>query len=338
MKNNVFPTLEKFKEYVEDDKGIKFTSSNNSILKYIVNYFAEKDFTRDNFKLLIKELIIVKKFKKDTVKRYIIVGKKITEYLHSDILLGYNGPRIENPEPSGTLGDLISDEEMEGICNCDLPRKKLSPQQERLKNIQFKAIFTLMRFTGISPEDLSRLTWDMDKVTHFEFSRIKTGEPVIAPIVPQLRALLDLLPRTPGNFVFLSPTGTKYGKSGQAFRDEIKKRCTVLGINKWVTNLSFRYSMITWCYINAGETHIPKLTKITGHTMNTAVKHYAKFNINVLMDALYATHPGLRQSQSIDSIKRVIISLISKLVDMSKFEIKLEITPKKENKRIIHLS
>jgi len=52
------------------------------------------------------------------------------------------------------------------------------------------------RFTGLRQGDCIAITWDADKGTHLDWVTSKTGKRVMVPILPELRELLDALPRT----------------------------------------------------------------------------------------------------------------------------------------------
>lgn len=60
----------------------------------------------------------------------------------------------------------------------------------------FCAAVDIACMTGLRRADLVRITWSADKGSHLEWTTQKTGAPVLIPILPQLRAVLDSLPRT----------------------------------------------------------------------------------------------------------------------------------------------
>ncbi len=330
-----FPPKDEFFLYLSEERAIQVDSSIRSIYHLIVHFFQDKPFIKENIRLFLNKLrttheLTVHELKNSTINKYIRVIRLIAGYLGIHELESFKGYRLmENDiEP---LGDLLSDKEMKDICHINIPRERMN----RENNLRFRAALTLMRFSGMPPVDLCNLTWDMDKQTHFEYFRQKTGKHMIIPIVSEVRHLLDKMERRSHNYVF----GSLHGRmKGQSLRDEMKERAAVLGIKKHVTPYSFRYSMITWCYVNGGEGMIPKIARISGHTVNTAMKHYVKFDVQVLVDALYATHPGLVKKAPIDVIKRTVVKLIDNLVDRNKYEIDLTISPKRPNIRTIHLS
>jgi len=325
----MFPSEAEFEQYIELERERQLTSSNRSNFRYISSFFKNRKFTKENVLLLKKELL--ETHKRSTVKKYIEVIKLIGLYMGVDFTKDLICRTDGDVQP---MGELITDDEMKQIAQTDLPRFKSRYDPQEI-NLKYKTAFSLLRFYGIPPVDLCNLKWWHDKGTHFMIKRSKTKKTMTIPIIEEVRKLLDLLPRHEHGYIF----GSDQGRMKEATLNlELKKRCQYLGMKKNITCYSFRHSMITWCYIEGGEGMLPKLSKITGHDMNTAVKHYTQFDVKALSDALYATHPALKQTQSIDTIKRVIINLIHKLIDMSKYEVHLEITPKDDDKRTIHLS
>lgn len=325
-----FPTEKEFIRFLEVERERKCTSSNLSNFRFIASYFVEREFNKENVLLLKEELMLT--LKHSTVKKYIEIVKLIGLYLNApftkDLVVRIRGDATPK-------GEFIFDSEMQKIAECDLPRSRFSRYDADDINIRYKAVLTLMRFSGIPPVDLCNLQFKHDKGTHFDFKRAKNDKRMVIPIVPEVRSLIDSLTRYKHDYVFGSEQGRLKENS---INYEIKRRCQKLSIKKHVTAYSFRHSMITLCYIEGGESMLPKLSKITGHDMNTAVKHYTHFNIDVLTDALYATHPGLKKTQDIDSIKRILMNLLQKLIDTSQFEITLNIRPKDKDNRTITLS
>lgn len=330
---NKIPSWDKFTSYIIDDRGRSINSSLKSNFNAITAYFADKEFNRENFRKFISSLRTTTNFKASNIRKYITTGRLITWCMGLHFLDDYKGAKMDSD--TTPLGDLITDDQMKKIAEFGRPMPYIGQKEVESINIKYKCAFTLMRFSGIPPADLCNLEWSHDKGTHFEIHRQKTGKIMLIPIIPQVRTLLDIIPHINSRYVF----GSKQGRmKPSTLNDELKKRTALLGLKKHITCYSFRYSMITWCYINSTENTLAKLAKITGHTMNTAHAVYVKYNIKDLTDALYATHPGLIQHQTIDVVKRLAIEFLSKFIDLSAYQIHIEITPKNKDERIIHLS
>lgn len=324
---------------LEYEYQVKFSTSEKSKFLFIVDYFRDKPFTRQNFRMMLHQLRTGeigktgKPLNVMTLNKYILTGGYIDKHLRLHELVDY--PTFKRDKAAEPKGDLLTDQEMKQIAECYVKRGRRLSERDRASNIMFSTAIHLMRYTGMPPDDLVNLRWSNDKITHFDVFRNKTRLDRIVPIVPDVRRGLDEMTRYKHGFVFAFPHGQM---AEQTLRLEIQRRAKKLGIQKWVTCYSFRYSMVTWTYINAEENTLSMLSKITGHTIATAHKHYLKYNIDVLRDALYATHPALIQNQSIDVAKRLAIQFLAKFISLSQYEIDITITPKSPNKRRIHLS
>lgn len=327
----IMPSLEEFTIYLTDELGIQISSSSKARFSLLTRHFQDKDFTRENLRLLFHDLRTREcPLKKQTLNKYLATVRHIAHYMGNHEFDTFPGYRIKENETK-PLGELLSDGEMRKIAECRLDRIRNGHEVQR----RFDCAFQLMRFSGIPPIDLTSLTWDNDMRTHLEYYRHKTGKHMLVPLPHQVRHLLDKLPRLPHGYIF----GSKWGKlKRQTLEKELKLRCLKLGYKKRITLYSFRYSMITACLITGGEGMMPKIAKIAGHSMDTAMKHYVKFDAQVLIDALYATHPGLISKAPIDIIKRTVIKLLERLVDVNKYQVDLTITPKKDKERRIILS
>jgi integrase len=325
----VFPSEKDFITYLSDERAIRVSSSLLSRFRTVYKYFKDKLFSRQVVREFLSHIRSEKNLKSATLNKYIHVLRLIDGYLGSDTMKWFTGYRVLDRDRV-PLGDLISDKDMKRLCDVSIKRER----NERETNLKYKTALTLMRFTGIPPVDLCNLTWKMDRGTHFDYYRQKTGKHMLVPIVTKVRTLLDKINHNSA-YVFAS----SWGRMKEAtLRDELHKRVYLLKLKGHITPYSFRYSMITWCYINGGEGMIPKISRISGHSVNTAMKHYAKFDVQVLIDALYATHPGLISKAPIDVIKRTISELITTLIDKNKYEVDLTITEKRHNVRVLHFS
>jgi len=335
----IFPSLENFAVYLSDQRGIVFDSGLRSRFKFIKNYFQDMEFNEENFRLMLNKLRTTTELKGQVLKpaylnKFIRVARLLALYMKLPLFTkdAFPGYKYGETKP---LGDLISDQEMRRIAECDLCRPHQGQAWTDEANLRFRAAFTLMRFSGIPPKDLCELTWDKDKLTHFGFNRHKTNKLMRIPIVTQVRRLLKKLPHYSHNYVF----GSSRGKMKvQTLEKETRKRAEALELKGHITPYSFRYSWVTLCYANAEGKTLYELSKISGHTIETAKKHYDRQGVQPLIDALYASHPGLVKRTSIDTIKRVVMSMLCKLIDVSKFEVRLIITPKRRDVRVVHLS
>lgn len=331
-----FPSLDELKLYVEEERGSALSSSAKSCYRFIVDYFKDKDFTRENVRQMKADLRLGYKgkspLKGSTIDCYIKVVKLLGWYMDKSFV---NSFKKTNKEPSSPLGDMITLEQAFKIANCDMVYPNQTQAWYEANNKKFKALLTLMAYVGTPPVDACGLRWDDDRLTHFDVSRKKTGKRWIIPIVQPVRELLDSLPRHKHGYIFATERARI---NPEAINNEIRRRCKKLGYTGHITAYSFRYSATQWSYINATDSTFMDLASVFGHTVDTARKYYFTPDIQKLTDALYATHPVLIKHQSIDVIKRLAISFLSKFIDLSEFQVNLEITRKIADKRIVHLS
>lgn len=328
------PSLEEFTVYLTDERGVNFDSSVKAMFLFLKDYFKNKEFNKESVRILFNKLRTTTELKPQPLKpsainKYLRVVKHIAHYMNLRDFDDFKGYRVRDDEVDH-LGDLISDSEMKRISELRIKRKRDSEEID----LKWRCALSLMRFSGIQGVDLCDLLWSQDKISHFDFYRSKTGKHMRVIIIPEVRRMLDKLPRY-NEYVF----GSHKGRMAEHnLRNEIKKRCKILGINKRVTNTSFRYGFVTETYSNATEADLSKLAHIAGHSVDVALTRYAQMDIQPFVDALYRSHPGLRKRIDIDTLKRAAIEALYKIVDRSKYGIDLNIFKKNPNTRTITLT
>lgn len=310
-------------------ENVKIDSGWKARHTYIYTYFIHKALTLQRFKdmlyLLMTEGKDGKPLSKATLNKYILTGKYMAKLAGSkvlDDLKGYDIPR--NPIT------IINSKIMQQIAPC-----YIDCRDARYKNQVYQTAIYTLALCGLRIGELCNLKWTDYNGIFFQIyhdNKIKTSRKV--PVPEKLRQMLDKLPRR-SEYIF----GT-YGKrvKPQTINEEIKNRCIKLGLTKYYTAKDFRSSFVTHCAIKGGEATLPKIARIAGHSMETAYRHYLEFDMDTLLDALQASHPMLSKSMDIDTTKRVIVELLKRMVDMSKYNVALKITPKKDEEREILLS
>lgn len=339
MKNKTFPTIDEFALYLSDQKDIVFSSSLKSHFNFTKHFFKDKAFSQENLRLMLNKLRTTtelkdQQLKKTTLNKYIQDVRLIARYMGVHEFDTFEGYRLHEEEVK-PLGDLISDHEAKRIAELHVKYRNRSKKQNNEINNKYRAALTLMRYVGTPPVDVCNLKWTNDKGMYFEYYRHKTRKHMIVPIVPRLRKYLDMVPHT-HEYIF----GSSQGQMKEStIREEIKRRANHLKIRKNVTCYSFRYMATAFSYMNCKDNNITHLADVFGHTVEVAKKHYNLVrDPQILLDALMTSHPGLRRDSSIDSIKRIILDFTSRLVDMSKFEIEVSISPKLHSIRRLRIS
>ncbi|VDH17601.1 site-specific tyrosine recombinase XerC [Algoriella xinjiangensis] len=144
--------------------------------------------------------------------------KAILNHAKSKSLILHNDYMIGLFKFSGSVTNevYLNDEEIDSVCNLNIP-----PEKQYLENN--RKWFIIQLYTGLRVSDLFELSLDKFKNGFIETSTIKTKTEVVIPIFKQVQNVLDL---NQGNL----PTATndvKYNKN-------IKEICKLAGINEIV--------------------------------------------------------------------------------------------------------
>ena len=185
------------------------------------------------------------------------------------------------------------------------------------------------------PDDLVNLKWENYLGTHFRLRSNKTRKVRNIPIPEELRKQINVLPKYNHGYIF---SGSRGQLKKHTINVELRKRLKILGMDNRITAYCFRYSFDTLCALHGGESTLPQIAKIAGHSLQTAYNYYLQYSVQDLSDALHSSHPGLRNVEDIDTLKRVIMETVKKLVDLSKYEVQISIDPKQGESRNIRLS
>lgn len=325
----ILPTWDQFEQYLTVQRGIKVHSCYKARHKYIYTYFTHKEFNLVNFRQMIHGLMVGNSGKPPlsaaSINKYVSTGKQICDYMGLTFLDGFR----RHPEEQKPV-IVIPERTMRNIAECYINRI----QRPRYHNFKFKcAIYTLI-YCGLRAHELTDLIWEQYHGDHFQILHTKTKRPRLVPVPDKLQRLFAKLPKE-SPYIF----GSRHGKLKQdSLNEVIQERCRKLGIKNRYSAKNFRSSFVTQSSIAGGEATLPKIAKIAGHSISTAYRYYTEYDLKTLKDALESSHPLLRNNQSIDVLKRTVLEIIKKMVDMTKYEISLEIRPKDQNSRKLHIS
>lgn len=132
-------------------------------------------------------------------------------------------------------------------------------------------VFSLAVYTAQRPGDLVRLTWFAYDGERFTIRQGKTKQPLVVEAHPELRTLLDALPRTSGTII-TRPNGAPYASTGQlanrwsaAMRRHGLPGCTIHGLRTTSATL----------LAEAGASD-RQLMAATGHRTMAMVQHYTR--------------------------------------------------------------
>jgi|GEM_PF-6962754 len=338
MTFNFVEFYSKFNIFLKDEYHVSPTSFIKSASRYFLPYFSNNRVDSKIMRNILYTLRVEgrdgRKISKSTLNKYIQVAKYMDRYFEYNLLADFRGYRnVESKKEKIIMTDI----QMKAIAECYVskPGCVKHSEYELAYNHKFKTIFQLLRFSGMPPDDVCCLTWSNYHGTHLSVYRNKTGKKRIVPLPEFVSKMFDQLERYDNEYIF----GSSRGKLKPATINlELKKRLNKLKMNESITAYNFRYSFDTLCALGGGEATLPQIAKISGHSISTMYKYYLQYDVQNLADALDSSHPGLRQHQSIDTLKRVCIETLKKIVDMSKYNIHLEITHKNEHTREITLS
>lgn len=140
---------------------------------------------------------------------------------------------------------------------------------------QWYEICVIMRHTGLRYGDVARLTWneiDGDVIRLIPHKTCRRKIAVAIPIIREIRAVLDTLPRT-GDYLF--PVHAElYGKRGQSSRDlPFREVLTAAGLaDSGYTIHSWRHTAATRLAETGADIETRKA--ILGHTEDVTAKRY----------------------------------------------------------------
>ena len=135
----------------------------------------------------------------------------------------------------------------------------------------------IMRLTGLRYGDVARLTWaeiGADAIRLKPHKTQKHGIEVVLPIIPELRAVLDTIPRTTGDFLF--PVHSElYGNRGRQARSALNFRevLDAAGLGgQGFTVHSWRHTAAT--RLAEAGADIETRKRILGHTEDATARRY----------------------------------------------------------------
>lgn len=210
--------------------------------------------------------------------------------------------------------DILNTDEILLLITLDYPYVRLREE----KNLIYQALFTLMAQTGCRVgEAVNLLQRDvLDGITHVIFRDTKNGEDRAVPISSELYTRIKSIG---GEWAFPSFYGGHLTES--VLNDDLKKRAKFLGIQKPVHNHLLRHSFITLA-LEAGIS-VDDVAVIVGHKSISTTMIY-KHSALTHYSSVILTHPLLKQTVSLATIKDRALDLVEKLVDKSKFIVSIE--------------
>lgn len=160
--------------------------------------------------------------------------------------------------------------------------------------------FRALLYTGVRYSELLRLRWrdvdlDADRII---FDRSKTDSVSGLKIAPQLRTVLEALPRGgPEELVFLKPDGNPWAEHN--IRDAFEKARDLVGLRRTLTIHSVRHTFGSW--LTMAGVPLKTISALMGHTsvkMTERYLHLSPAHLGAAIDRIGEAEEGLFEVRS----------------------------------------
>ncbi len=237
---------EKFSTFLFFDKKLHRSESNEGSLKSrfktLQAWFVDKDFTRENFTLLISHLSD-KEYSNTTLNKIILTGKFLCEWqgLHTLDTVTYF--RVGRKKV-----DYLLPEEVDALSKVKLPYGRLN----EIYNFRDYVVIQLFYACALRIDEVAELKWSNvveDAICYLVLEETKgqhlsnSSEPEEVPLPRRLYDLIQQLPHH-GERVFDSQRGNKFCKP--EFNRMLKRRAAAIGLEKPVYSHVFRHSKLSY--------------------------------------------------------------------------------------------
>lgn len=291
------------------DDSRKNVQRRKSTFLIMCKYFADKDFTRENFNLFIRYLL-EKGYSKEYANSFIKLAKHIDAFLKSDQLKDYS----LFPKTPKVI-DWLSYDEIRAMADVHIPYKTDSDW----KNLKYKCLIMTLLLTGARISEVLSLRWEniRDNPYCLIFEENKTNELRISPISKDLFELLHSLPKYSG-YIFSNQDGNCLDYT--AINDELKRRALAVGIKKRVYNHLLRHSFVNIMLREGTPMHI--VSRMVGHKdISTTNEYYTHIMLQEMSDFLHTYHPHLKDHQTLATIRKRLQGFVETFINKDKFSL-----------------
>jgi integrase len=308
LNNDIWPS---FSTYLFVDRKLDKTGNNfstkRSRFRYIVRYFQDKDFNRDNFNKLIQEQVDAGK-SHNYINNLITITKQLADHLHVEEFKTYSYFKKENRRY-----ETLTPAEIKLMAEW----KRLYGKMDTEINNKYRTIIYFLGLTGCRISELLNLKWEDVGENPYSviFRDTKNGTDRIIPISPDLHGQLVRLPRY-SDFVFSSYYGARLDKT--TVRYEIQERAKLAGVKKKVWLHLFRHSYITTMLESGVD--ISDVARLVGHQNLQSTMNYKNSLIGHYNNLIFL-HPLLKEQLTIDMIDKRTKDFLAKLIDNKRFNI-----------------
>lgn len=317
--------LEKYVDYLENERNIKLTAqttrSYKSFFKLTITWFIDNDktFCRDNIRQFIGYQKTVKKVSAGTINKFITTLSHFGSILEKEEEMS----RVHREQEFAKSYDILTDEEQKLLINTHVPcnlyrlfdletRKRL----EEKRNYKYDIVLEVLLKCGLRFGELKYLTWndwkpviDTEYGGYFLIRSSKTKRERKVPILNDLAAKINKLPRCPHNYIFGSDRGPI---DNHAINRQLKARIQAAGIKKDIT-VSRRLRTTCGTTMLRHKVPIERVAKKLGNSIKVCYDRYYKEIIDDLVEGEYM-HP-LNYSQAnfniVSSWSRDLVNKVS---------------------------
>ena len=306
----------KFESYLFLTRKIKRTSSFESHLRRFLNYFKNREFTRDTWNDYLTELLKTNQPQSTNAAAHI--AKNLDRFCGTDVMAGYED--FQRPEREVYI---LTVPEIKELRDAWIPYDGSKYKNATLiLNNTYQCLIDFLSITGCRIEEAlnvtkSDLTHDPPSVI---FRSTKSRQSKKSRRIPLPASLIKRMGQiTKENKVFTTSVGGRLFTS-HVDRD-LKRRAEYVGIHKHITCNLFRHSFISEC-VKRGVP-IVMVARYVGHeNIQTTSKYYTHLDLVDLQNAV-SVHPLLSDNLTLDIMGERIKLYIDKLVNVERFTVGL---------------
>ncbi len=303
--------LSLFRTYLFYDVKLKNSKVNNysitSRFKTLCKYFGKTDFNRENF-IIFLEHLKSKGYKNSYLNSFIKTAKLLDKFLKLEELQDFTYFRVRF-EPKLTLPP----QDIKRIIDCPVVYNTRSTRKNAQISAKFKALFTLMAYTGCRVGEALDLRYEDVFPTYVIFRDTKTNEDRKVPISQETYALIK-------GYCDTYAIGCQDKAFGIAFssavNEELNRRTQILSLPH-ISAHTLRYSFITTMCSLISEDSV---MRIVGHKDPTSTARYNQKKFEQLRTDLLK-HPNYRNSISLDFVATSLTKNIEYLLGSERFSV-----------------
>lgn len=276
-----------------------------SELKTFNEFFRERVWSRKEFLSFVYHLTEERKLSKGSVNNFIALGKNYDRFLGTNELHDFRYFK-----QAKKIIPTLSPEEIKKLAMVNVKYLR----RRKYLNQLYKNLILFLATTGCRIEEALNLKKNDLMESAVIFRNTKTDHERLVPV--DRRLLYQLFTLSPGDLVFTSYRNEKLCAPG--VNQELKRRAKLIGTETRVSCHVFRHSFITHMLDIGASIH--DIADIVGHQDLQTTREYNQQSVGHLREVIYL-HPLLRAKQELSIVSKRVKELISKIVDINKFQL-----------------